>query len=115
MKPLTQQLVRLLADDVTGRMIDALRVAPQTAPELESLAGSSHKKVADTLEVLHAHGIIGWAPRESNISGRPSRVWHLDAAADLDEFERACDDFKAGLLRRQLAETTTKRADEAGR
>jgi predicted ArsR family transcriptional regulator len=102
LKSQTRQLVQLLAEDVTGRMITALRTGPQTAPQLEKLAGSSQKTVAGVLELLQAHGIVDWAPQESTAAGRPSRLWRLAADDELKNFEGACDDFKARLLRREL-------------
>lgn len=103
LKPQTRELVQLLADDVTGRMIVALRVAPHTAPQLEELAGSSQKTVARSLELLHIHGLIESTPEATKAAGgRPSRVWQLVAQDELVTFERACDAFKAGLLRRLL-------------
>lgn len=94
----------LLADDVTGRMIAALRARPQTAPQLEELAGSSQKKVAGVLDLLQAHGIVEWAPQGPKSKGRPSREWRLAADEKLVAFERACDDFKASLLDSQRDE-----------
>jgi predicted ArsR family transcriptional regulator len=97
----------LLADDVTVRMIAALRAKPQTAPQLEELAGSSQKKVAGVLDLLQAHGIVEWAPQEPQgpkSTGRPSREWRLAADEKLVAFERACDDFKASLLDSQREE-----------
>jgi predicted ArsR family transcriptional regulator len=102
MKPQTRQLVRLLADDVPGRLIDALRQQPRTAPQLEEDTGASQKTVAHILELLHVHGIVEWQPAETGTPGRPSRIWRLDADDELATFERACDDFKALMLRRQL-------------
>lgn len=104
MKPQTRQLVRLLADDVTGRLIEALRVQSQTTPQLEKLAGSSQKTVAQALELLLAHGVVEWAAPQLKTPGRPSRVWRLAAVDELAVFERACDEFKASMLRRQLDE-----------
>ena len=84
-------------------MIVALRSAPQTPPQLENLAGSSQKTVARALKLLHIHGLIESTPREAKATGgRPSRVWQLVADEELATFERACDAFKAGLLRRLL-------------
>lgn len=103
MKPPTRQLVLLLADETAGRMIDALRAEPQTAPQLEALADSSQKKVADALNLLIAHGIIEGAPQNTTAKGRPARRWRLAAPDDLAAFERACDDFKERMLRHQLA------------
>ena len=103
LKPQTRELVQLLADDVTGRMIVALRAAPHTAPQLEEVAGSSQKTVARALELLQIHGVIESTPQTPKAAGgRPSRVWQLVAEDELAMFERACDAFKAGLLRRLI-------------
>jgi predicted ArsR family transcriptional regulator len=102
MKAQTRQLVRLLADDVTERLIDALRQQPRTAPQLEEDTGASQKTVAHTLELLQAHGVVEWQPDEPGKPGRPSRLWRLAADDELASFERACDEFKARMLRRQL-------------
>jgi predicted ArsR family transcriptional regulator len=113
LKPQTRELVQLLADDVTGRMIVALRTGPHTAPQLEQLAGSSQKTVARALELLQIHGLIESTPQEAKVTGgRPSRVWQLVAEDELATFERACDAFKAGLLRR-LLEDYDDDSDEA--
>lgn len=108
MKPPTRQLVLLLADDTTGRIIGALRREPQTASQLEALADSSHKKVASLIELLQAHGIIEWAPRDTTAKGRPAQRWRLAAPDDLAEFERACDGFKTRMLHHELAQYDTK-------
>jgi predicted ArsR family transcriptional regulator len=102
MKLQTRQLVGLLADDVPQRLIDALRQQPRTAPQLERDTGASQKTVAHVLELLQAHGIVEWQSPEPGTPGRPSRVWRLAADEELATFERACDDFKALMLRRQL-------------
>jgi predicted ArsR family transcriptional regulator len=102
MKPQTRQLVRLLADDVPGRMINALRQQPRTAPQLEEVTGAAQKTVAHVLELLHAHGIVECHLAETGTPGRPSRLWRLAADEELATFERGCDDFKALMLRRQL-------------
>lgn len=103
LKPQTRELVALLADDVTGRMIVALRGAPHTAPQLEEVTGSSQKTVARAVELLHIHGLIEPTPQESKATGgRPSRVWKLVVEDELATFEHACDAFKASLLRRLL-------------
>ncbi len=102
MKPQTQQLVALLADDVTGRLITALRRRPSTAPQLEKETGASQKTVAQVLELLQAHGIVEPQQAQTGTPGRPSRIWRLVADEDLTAFERACDEFKIILLRRQL-------------
>jgi predicted ArsR family transcriptional regulator len=102
MKPLTRQLVALLADDVTGRLITALRDQPRTAPQLEKETGASQKTVAHILELLLAHGVVDSEQAASGTPGRPSRVWRLAAENELVAFDRACDEFKALLLRKQL-------------
>jgi predicted ArsR family transcriptional regulator len=105
LKPQTRELVELLADDVTGRMIAVLRRGPQTAPQLEDLASSSQKTVARALELLSVHGLIEPTPQETKTTGgRPSRVWQLVVEDELATFERACDAFKASLLRRLLVD-----------
>lgn len=111
MKDQTGQLVRLLADDVTARLITALRSQSRTAPQLQKDTGASQKTVAHLLELLEAHGVVGWQPSESGTRGRPSRLWHLTADDELVAFERACDDFKARLLRRQLDDFEDDRGD----
>ncbi len=103
LKPPTRQLMLLLADETTGRIIAALRADPQTAPQLESLADSSQKKVADALNLLEAHGIIEGAPHNTTAKGRPARRWRLATPDELAEFERTCDSFKERMLRHQLA------------
>jgi predicted ArsR family transcriptional regulator len=102
MKPQTQQLMRLIADEVPGRLIAALRDQTRTAPQLEKESGASQKTVAHILELLQAHGIVEWQQNEPGAPGRPSRVWRLAADEDLVAFERSCDAFKALLLRKQL-------------
>ena len=104
LKPQTRELVQLLADDVTGRMIVALRAAPHTAPQLEEVAGSSQKTVAARLgTAADPRGHRVNATNEPKAAGgRPSRVWQLVAEDELAMFERACDAFKAGLLRRLI-------------
>jgi predicted ArsR family transcriptional regulator len=104
LKPKTQHLVQLLSDDVPGRIVDALRVESQTAAQLVKLTSSSATTVSDALDLLFAHGIIEWTPPKPDAKGRPARMWRLAAPDDLAQFERACDDFKARMLRHQLAE-----------
>jgi predicted ArsR family transcriptional regulator len=114
MKPQTQQLVRLIADEVPGRLIAALRDQPQTAPRLEKATGASQKTVAHTLELLQAHGIVEWQQDEAGTPGRPSRIWRLLADKELAAFEQSCDAFKALMLRKQL-DDYDRPADEARR
>ncbi len=102
MKPQTQQLVALLVDDVTGRLISALRRSPSTAPQLEKKTGASQKTVAQALELLQAHGIVEPQQAQTGTPGRPSRIWRLAADEELAAFERTCDELKALMLRRQL-------------
>lgn len=102
MKPQTQQLIRLIADEVPGRLIVALRDQPQTAPQLEKATGASQKTVAHALELLQAHGIVEWQQDQPGTPGRPSHIWRLLADKELAAFEQTCDAFKALLLRKQL-------------
>jgi predicted ArsR family transcriptional regulator len=111
MKEQTRQLVQLLADDVAARLIAALRSQSRTAPQLQQDTGASQKTVAHLLELLEAHGVVGWQPSESGTRGRPSRRWRLTADGELVAFERACDNFKALLLRRQLDDYEDDRGD----
>jgi len=103
MKPPTRQLVALLTEDATGRLLAVLRAQPSTAPQIEQATNASQKTVAHTLELLEAHGIAEWQPAKSGTAGgRPSRIWRLAADEELTAFERACDEFKALMLRKQL-------------
>lgn len=43
-----------------------------------------------------------WQLDEPGKRGRPSRLWRLAAGDELAGFDRACDELKARLLRRQL-------------
>ena len=113
MKPQTRQLVSLLADDVTGRLINGLRKKPSTAPELEREAGAAQKTVAHTLELLHAHGIVEWQQPKQGQPGRPSKIWRLMADERLMDFERVCDEFKSQLLRTQL-DSYERQSDRSG-
>ena len=93
----------LLAEDATGRLLAILCEQPSTATRVEQKTGASQKTVAHTLERLEAHGIVEWQPAKSGVSGgRPSRIWCLAADEELTAFERACDEFKALMLRKQL-------------
>ena len=100
----TRPLVELLADESTGLLIATLRARPSTAPEIKSAIGASQQTIAHALELLEAHGLVSSKPEKPAGTGRPSRVWSLCAEEDLLAFERACDQLKAALLRRQLAE-----------
>ena len=71
-------------------------------PQLEQQTGAAQRTVAHTLELLQAHGIVEWQPAKPGTPGRPSRSWRLAADQDLASFERACDEFKALTLRKQL-------------
>jgi predicted ArsR family transcriptional regulator len=102
MNPQTRQLVALLADDLSGRLIGALRREPRSVPQLVRDTGASQKTLAHVLELLQAHGIAEHQQAEPGAPGRPSRVWRLVADHELGAFERACDDFKARMLRHQL-------------
>jgi predicted ArsR family transcriptional regulator len=102
MKPQTRQLISLLAEDVPGRLLAALRNQPSSAPQLEQATGASQKTVAHALELLQAHGIVEWQPERGGTPGRPSRIWRLAADEALADFERVCDEFKARMLRMQL-------------
>ena len=104
MKPLTRELVRLMADDTTGRMLDALREQPLTAPQLAKAALTSQNTAATTLDLLLAHGIVNSQAKGTGNPGRPSRVWRLAADDAVATFDRACDAFKYELLRSQLDE-----------
>jgi predicted ArsR family transcriptional regulator len=97
MKPQTRQLISL-----PGRLIIALRDQPSSTPQLEKATGASQKTVAQTLELLHAHGIVEWRSVREGTPGRPSRIWQLATDDVVADFERACDAFRARLLRRQL-------------
>jgi predicted ArsR family transcriptional regulator len=114
MKPQTQQLVRLIADEVPGRLIVALRHQPQTAPQLEKATSASQKTVAHALELLQAHGIVEWQQDQPGTPGRPSHIWRLVADKELAAFEQTCDAFKALLLRKQLDDYADP-ADRSGR
>jgi predicted transcriptional regulator len=100
----TRPLVALLADESTGLLIATLRAQPSTAPEIKSAIGASQQTIAHALELLEAHGLVSSMPEKPARTGRPSRVWSLCAEEDLLAFEGACDQLKAALLRRQLAE-----------
>jgi predicted ArsR family transcriptional regulator len=100
----TRPLVELLADESTALLIATLRARPSTAPEIKSAIGASQQTIAHALELLEAHGLVSSKPDKPARIGRPSRVWSLCAEEDLLAFERACDQLKAALLRRQLAE-----------
>jgi predicted ArsR family transcriptional regulator len=103
MKPPTRQLVLLLADDTIARLTASLRDRPLTAPQLGKATGASEKTVAHALELLQAHGIVECQPAETaGTPGRPSRLWTLAATDELAAFDRACDNFKELILRRQL-------------
>jgi predicted ArsR family transcriptional regulator len=104
MNPQTRQLIALLADDAAARMLDALRREASTAAVLVRETGASPSTVAQTLDLLSAHGVIRWHQGRAGARGRPSRVWELAATAQLEQFEQACNRFKAALLRAQLAE-----------
>jgi len=112
MNPQTQQLVALLVDDVTGRLITALRRSPSTAPQLEKETGASQRTIAQTLELLQAHGIVEPQQAQTGTPGRPSRIWRLAADEELAAFERTCDEFKALMQRKQLDDFTTTTAEE---
>jgi predicted ArsR family transcriptional regulator len=98
----TRQILRLLADDVTGRMIDALRESPATIPELVSATGASQKTVAQTVELLAALGLLDPEPPAAPRTGRPARRWRLSNDRQLRGFERACEQLRAQLLKAQL-------------
>ena len=93
----------LLADDVTGRLIAALRKRPCTAPQIERETGASQKTIAHALELLQAHGIVNWQKAPARTPGRPSRIWLLANDKELAAFEWVCDEFKALMLREQLS------------
>jgi predicted ArsR family transcriptional regulator len=97
-------LIELLADESTGLLIATLRARPSTAPEIKSAIGASQQTIAHALELLEAYGLVRSTPERPARTGRPSRVWSLCAEEDLVAFEQACDQLKAALLRRQLAQ-----------
>jgi predicted ArsR family transcriptional regulator len=98
----TRQILRLLADDVTGRLIDALREGPATAPELVAATGASQKTIAQTLELLAALGLLEPEQAEAGRAGRPAKRWRLSNDRQLRAFERSCETFRAKLLKAQL-------------
>lgn len=100
----TRTLIQLLADESTGLLIATLRARPSTAPAIKSAIGASQQTIAQALELLEAHGVVRSELYKPAGTGRPSRLWSLCAEEDLLDFERACDQLKAALLRRQLAE-----------
>lgn len=104
LKQLTRQLIRLLTEDVTVRLVAALRDKPQTRPQLEDATGAAQKTVAQCLDLLEAHGIVKWQSAGRGSTGRPTPMWSLAATDELIAFERGCDEFKLALLRRQVDE-----------
>jgi predicted ArsR family transcriptional regulator len=99
----TRQLMRLLADEVTDRILQALREGSANAPALVRATGASPKTVAQTVELLAAHGVLEPEQAKAGAAGRPSRLWHLSDDRRLAAFEVSCDEFKGALLREQLA------------
>jgi predicted ArsR family transcriptional regulator len=98
----TRQLVALLADDGTARILDALRQKSSAAPQLVRATGASERTIVQVLELLHAHGVVEWEMASRGSRGRPSRVWRIAAASELVAFERACKELKRALLKRDL-------------
>jgi predicted ArsR family transcriptional regulator len=102
MEPQTRQLLRLLADDLTDRLVDRLAASPALETELQRSMGGSRQTIARRLEELRGWGIVASEDRQTPGKGRPTRSWSLaDREAAL--FCAAADEFLLRLLERRAA------------
>lgn len=98
----TQHLLRLLADDLTDRLISRLTMGSALETELQKEMPGSRQTVARRLEELEAWGIAASEDRPTPGRGRPTRSWSL-VDEQTASFCLAADEFFLGLLERRTA------------
>ncbi|MGH3430645.1 MAG: hypothetical protein ACRD3Q_17555 [Terriglobales bacterium] len=98
----TRQLLRVLTDDLTDRLVARLAIGPALETELQKDLPGSRQTIARRLEELDGWGIAMSEDRTTPGRGRPTRSWSL-ADSEIASFSVAADEFLLGLLERRAA------------
>jgi predicted ArsR family transcriptional regulator len=102
MESQTRYLLRVLADDLTDRLVTQLAVSPALETDLRKDMPGSRQTIARRLEELEGWGIALSEDRSTPGKGRPTRLWSL-ADEEIASFGIAADEFLLGLLERRTA------------
>jgi predicted ArsR family transcriptional regulator len=100
MEPQTRQLLSVLADDLTDRLVSRLAAGPALETELQAELPESRQTIGRRLEEMEMQGIAVSDTRPTSGKGRPTRSWAL-ADPEIASFGNAADEFLLGLLERR--------------
>ena len=112
MDPQTQKLLRLLADEDTESLLDALRDGPKVEADLEDVLGISQSSINRRLHDLDSWGIIEAVGPELRVRpakrGPQPKEWKL-TGDETTRFSNVADafalelmDLKANRMRRRV-------------
>lgn len=102
MEPQTRQLLGVLADDLTDRLVCRLAIGPALETSLQAELAESRQTIGRRLEEMEARGIAVSEIRQSSGRGRPTRSWSL-ADPEVARFGELADEFLLGLLEHRAA------------
>jgi predicted ArsR family transcriptional regulator len=95
----TRQLLEVLADELTDRLLGELSSGEVLETELQRRLSSSRQTIGRRLAELELWGVLLGEDRQTPGRGRPTRAWRL-ASPEVAAFLREAD----GLLLRLLEE-----------
>jgi predicted ArsR family transcriptional regulator len=125
MEDQTRQLLRLLADDLTDRLIEELHIGPVVITDLQDRMPESRQTLVRRLEDLQGWGIAVRYRHPTPGRGRPTGEWRLaddwvqqfENAVDamvLDLMDRRADRQREGMRRRTRRTTKAVRPSRHG-
>jgi predicted ArsR family transcriptional regulator len=100
MEDQTRQLLRLLADDLTDRLIEELHIGPVVITDLQDRMPESRQTLVRRLEDLQGWGIAVRHRHTTPGRGRPTAAWRL-ADDWVQQFENAVDALVLDLMDRR--------------
>jgi predicted ArsR family transcriptional regulator len=100
MEDQTRQLLRLLADELTDRLVSELANGPVLETALQRDIPGSRQTIGRRLKDLEAWGIVLSDERSTPGKGRPTRIWWL-ADDGILRFVISADEFLLGLMERR--------------
>jgi predicted ArsR family transcriptional regulator len=98
----TRQVLTLIADDLTGHILERCTHQPCSERDLVSSSRAARATVAHRVEMLEMLGLLVRQTPRNGLTGRPNTRWLSAAKQILAEFERAADAFVLALLQGQV-------------
>jgi predicted ArsR family transcriptional regulator len=98
----TRQLLGILADDLTDRLVEALAPGEMLETDLQHQLPSSRQTISRRLEELELWGVVSGEDRPTPGRGRPTRAWRLTGTAVL-AFRRDAEELLLRLLEERAA------------